>query len=192
MRHFLQEKDVKLSWVGASLGRVWLTTWCGCSVASDSFVTPWTTVPKLLCPRNSLGKNTGVGCYFLLQGIFPPQGSNPRLLCLLHWQVDFFFFFFFTTVPPGKPSQASEGSSMGHVEHCSTESRWHGTVAPASTARRYMGMLAHLSSPAHELTHHTYMSTTCVNTLSTAQQTVLRDCLGTSFSSQSALPLYTD
>ena len=28
-------------------------------------------------------KNTGVGCHFLLQGIFPTQGSN---LCLLHWQ----------------------------------------------------------------------------------------------------------
>ena len=33
------------------------------------------------------GKNTGVGCLVLLQGIFPPQGLNPRLLCLLHWQV---------------------------------------------------------------------------------------------------------
>ena len=31
------------------------------------------------------GKNTGVGCYFLLQGIFLTQGSN---LSLLHWQVD--------------------------------------------------------------------------------------------------------
>ena len=26
------------------------------------------------------GKNTGVGCYALLQGIFPTQGSNPGLL----------------------------------------------------------------------------------------------------------------
>ena len=34
------------------------------------------------------GKNTGVGCYFILQGIFPPQGLNPCLLHLLHWQVD--------------------------------------------------------------------------------------------------------
>ena len=33
----------------------------------------------------SSGKNTGVGCHFLLQGIFPTQGSNPSLL---HWQVD--------------------------------------------------------------------------------------------------------
>ena len=35
---------------------------------------------RLLCPWNSLGKNTGVGCHFLLQGIFPTQGSNLGLL----------------------------------------------------------------------------------------------------------------
>ena len=37
---------------------------------------------------DSPGKNTGVGCHFLLQGIFLTQGSNPCLLCLLHWQAD--------------------------------------------------------------------------------------------------------
>ena len=31
-------------------------------------------------PRDSPGKNTGVGCCFLLQGIFLTQGSNPHLL----------------------------------------------------------------------------------------------------------------
>ena len=33
----------------------------------------------LLHPRDSPGKNTGVGCHFLLQEIFPTQGSNPGL-----------------------------------------------------------------------------------------------------------------
>ena len=33
---------------------------------------------------DSLGKNTGVACHALLQGIFPTQGLKPRLLCLLH------------------------------------------------------------------------------------------------------------
>ena len=32
------------------------------------------------------GKNTGVGCHFLLQSIFPTQGWNPHLLYLLQWQ----------------------------------------------------------------------------------------------------------
>ena len=46
---------------------------------------------RLLCPWDSPGKNTGVGCHALLQGIFPTQGSNPgiphcRLIlhCLSH------------------------------------------------------------------------------------------------------------
>ena len=34
------------------------------------------------------GKNTEASCHFLLQGIFPTQGSNLRLLYLLPWQVD--------------------------------------------------------------------------------------------------------
>ena len=30
----------------------------------------------------------GVGCYFLLQGIFPIHGLNPRPLCILHCHSD--------------------------------------------------------------------------------------------------------
>ena len=56
------------------------------SVASDSFKTPWTVShPRLFCPWNFPGKNTGVGCHFLLQWIFPTQGLNSNLL---HWQAD--------------------------------------------------------------------------------------------------------
>ena len=36
---------------------------------------------RLLCPWDFPGRNTGVGCHFLLQGIFPTQGLNPCLLC---------------------------------------------------------------------------------------------------------------
>ena len=43
---------------------------------------------RLLCPWHSPGKNTGVGCHFLLQGIFPTQGLNSSLSGLLHWQED--------------------------------------------------------------------------------------------------------
>ena len=41
---------------------------------------------RLLCPWDSLGKNTGVSCHFFLQKIFPTKGSNSSLLHLLHWQ----------------------------------------------------------------------------------------------------------
>ena len=40
----------------------------------------------LLCPWDSPGKNTGVGCHALLQGIFLTKGSNQQLLSLLNWQ----------------------------------------------------------------------------------------------------------
>ena len=45
----------------------------------------WPT--RLLCPRDSPGKNTGVGCHTLLQGIFLKQGSNSHFLNLMLWQV---------------------------------------------------------------------------------------------------------
>ena len=47
---------------------------------SDSFATPWTLAARLLCAWNSPGKNTGVGCHSLFQGIFPTQGLNLSLL----------------------------------------------------------------------------------------------------------------
>ena len=52
--------------------------------------------------------NTGVSCHALFQGIFLTQGSNPHLLCLLHWQSGSL-----PLVPPGKPGKAS-GSGL----HC--------------------------------------------------------------------------
>ena len=46
---------------------------------------------------DSPSKNTGVGCHYLLQSIFPTQKLNLRLLCLLHWQVG--------SLPPAPPSE---------------------------------------------------------------------------------------
>ena len=39
-------------------------------------VTPWTVAHQAPLSWNSPGKNTGVGSHFLLQEIFPTQGSN--------------------------------------------------------------------------------------------------------------------
>ena len=58
-------------------GRCCCRSCCCHSVASDSL---------RLCPWDFPGKSPGVGCHFLLQGIFLTQASNPNLL---HWQVDF-------------------------------------------------------------------------------------------------------
>ena len=63
-----------------------------CSVNQSSLTLWW---PHGLYPHQAPpGKNTGVGCHFLFQGIFLIQGLNP---CLLHWQVDSL------TELPGKP-----------------------------------------------------------------------------------------
>ena len=69
-----------------SIVYIWdrLVLFC-CSVVSDSFSTPWAIAPRLLCPWDHPGKNTGVGCHFPLQGILLTQGSH---VSLLHWQVD--------------------------------------------------------------------------------------------------------
>ena len=40
---------------------------------------------SLLCSWNFPDKNIGMGCHFLLQGIFSVHGWNP---CLLHWKAD--------------------------------------------------------------------------------------------------------
>ena len=62
------------------------------------FVTPWTVAHQILSPGDSPGKNTGVGCHALLQGIFPTQGLTLHLLCLLHCQVGSL-----PLTAPGKP-----------------------------------------------------------------------------------------
>ena len=61
---------------------------CGCAQLCPTLCDPVDCNP----PGSSVhgifqaipGKNTGVGCHFLLQGVFLTQGLNLRLLCLLH------------------------------------------------------------------------------------------------------------
>ena len=57
---------------------------CVCGLSMSNSLQPYG--PRLLCPWSFLSKNTGVGCYALLQGISQTQGSIPHLLYLLHWQ----------------------------------------------------------------------------------------------------------
>ena len=54
------------------------------------FATPWTVARQAHLPHRIFQARIldGMGCHFLLQGIFPTQGSNLLLLHLLHSQVD--------------------------------------------------------------------------------------------------------
>ena len=60
------------------------------------------TLPGSSVHRDSSGKNTGVGCHALLQGIFPTQGSNPGLLRCRQ--------FLYWSKLPGKPKNTGVGS----------------------------------------------------------------------------------
>ena len=72
-----------------------------CSVFSHSimsdFVILWTVARQTPLSMEVPREDTGVGCHFLLQGIFPTQGLNLRLL---HWQADSL-----PLAPPGKPQE---------------------------------------------------------------------------------------
>ena len=59
-----------------------------CSLLSNSLQHHRLLAARVLGSWNFPAKNTGMGCHFLLQGIFLTQGSNPHFLCLLHWQAD--------------------------------------------------------------------------------------------------------
>ena len=68
------------------------------------------SLPGSSVHEDSPGKNTEVGCHELLQGIFPTQGSNPRLLCLLNWQAGSL-----PLVTPGKPISSMCCAVLSHL-----------------------------------------------------------------------------
>ena len=65
------------------------------SVVSDSLRSYGLWPARLLSPWDFLGKNSGVVCHALFQGIFPTQGLNWNRL---HLQADSL-----PTEPPGQP-----------------------------------------------------------------------------------------
>ena len=64
------------------------------------FSTPWTVALQDPLSTEFSRQEYGVGCHFLPQGIVPTQGWNPRLSCLLLWQVGSL-----PVAPPEKPSE---------------------------------------------------------------------------------------
>ena len=72
--------------------RISLILYSPCACVLSHFSHIWLCEPMDCSPPGSSvcgdspGKDTGVGYNGLLQGIFLTQGSNPHLLCFLHWQ----------------------------------------------------------------------------------------------------------
>ena len=76
-----------MSWVMGMDTDTLLLCVCVASVVSNSLQPCGPQPARLLCPWDPPGKETGAGCCFLLQGVFPTQGLNLGL----------------DSVPPGKP-----------------------------------------------------------------------------------------
>ena len=68
------------TWAGSSVFNEPLCSALSRSVVSDSLRSHGLQPTRLLCPWDSLAKNTGAGYHALLQEISPTQGSNPGLL----------------------------------------------------------------------------------------------------------------
>ena len=81
------------------------------SVESDSLQPHGLLSARLLCPWDFPGKNTGVGCRVLLQGIFLTQRWNLLLSCLLNWQEGFLLL-----AQPGKPVRSIAEQNL--LSHC--------------------------------------------------------------------------
>ena len=76
---------------------------------------PCTAVKKELISLHSQA------CHALLQGIFPTQGSNLRLLCLLHRQAGSL-----PLVPPGRPPRIIDKPNVLTVVSCQQQGNcWH-------------------------------------------------------------------
>ena len=81
-------------------------------VVSDSLQPHGLQPTRVLCPQDSPGKSTGVGCHFVLQGIFRPRDGT-CVSCIAGG--------FFTTEPPEKRMDlAGEGWGRRDVNIQST------------------------------------------------------------------------
>ena len=83
------------TWLSELLSPVWL-------FGDPMDCKPW---DRLLCPWDFPGKNTGVGCHFLLHGIFLTQRLNLPLLhgrwILYHWVTrEALCFIYIITISP--------------------------------------------------------------------------------------------
>ena len=78
-------RGLSFSFLGWYIWSLTLNLLFSCSVVSDSFANPWTIARQASLFMEFSRQENWSGSHFLLQGIFPTQGSN---LGLLHWQVD--------------------------------------------------------------------------------------------------------
>ena len=112
------------------------------------FATPWTVACQAPLSMGSPGKNTGVCCHSLLQGIFPTQGSNlnlphcGKILCCLSHQgsaasklppIKLYFMFYVSQIVSVK-SRTSELPETTLKSTCKWLTVWQTHSVPLSMA----------------------------------------------------------
>ena len=107
-----------------------------------SLLRPFCSLLGSFCPWDFSGKNTEVGCHFLLQGIFLTQGSD---LCLLHWQVN--------SLPLSLLGSPSDALLMARMRISLLPQRLdpQNTIAPSHPGRDPVGQL---QTACPLLSHH--------------------------------------
>ena len=138
----------------------------------DSLLPSGLLLTWLLCPWDSPGQNTGVGCHALLQGIFPTWGTNPHLLQLLtcRWIL---YCWGFPSGSEGEESACnvgdlgsipdlvrSPGGGNGNLfqcsglENCMDRGAWQATVHGVTKSRTWLSnfhsfTLEQMQQPGH-------------------------------------------
>ena len=80
------------------------------------------------------GKNAGVGCHSLLQGTFRTQGSDPRLLRLLHWR---------QVLPTGRRGRLQTPPSTGYGKLRGPQQPSPGGNSTGSPQHTHLGSTVH-------------------------------------------------
>ena len=105
---------------------------CNCAQLQ---MTPWTVAQQTPLPWYFPGKNPGVGCHILLQGISLTQGSN---LCLLYWQADSYPLCTWEALP-----YPTETKSKLSLVFCKMGGSWWRGLKERGTLKK--GMANHFS-----------------------------------------------
>ena len=131
------QSEVRVPVASPSPGRLWRWWFSHCHVRllQSQRLQP----ARLLCPWDSPGKNTGVSCHSLLQGIFLNQGSNP---CFLQYRQ-----IFYSLSHQGGPQLASGSSAPVRIEHGGDMAAWIvGTLVASSAQGHQLPQLQELQS----------------------------------------------
>ena len=123
-----------------------------CAVCSQSCLSLYDPLDGVFCPWDFSGKNTGVGCHFLLQGIFLGPETEPASLVFPALLVDSW---------PAEPLESVEGGSQIHpylnlnsilflLNHSLSSLVLYRGNGPSKISRSWNRMTGLIKKPTHQ------------------------------------------